>query len=295
MPRVAAVELPVTPLDPLEDEVLGRREAQAREAVAVAAAAGAGLVAFPEAFLPGYAHRAAPPEVARRGRALAVELATAHGVVVTLGVVDGDVCACLLATPAGEVHVLPKRYPTPGESRVWRPGGVTPPVRTSVGRVGVLVCADVLHAAAWRPLRGEVDLVVVAAAWPDYRGREEALPPWQRRLLGRVLQDSNAWRDEVLARGARYVGAPVVLANAVGPNAAGAAEEGFSGGSGGWSASGERLESARHALTDGAVVLVEVGPAQGPASSRLGRSPGWALFAAGYRIAAQLRRAGRGA
>ena len=294
MPRVAAVELSVTPLDPRDDVALGRREAQAREAVAVAASAGAGLVVFPEAFLPGYAHRAAPPEVAVRARALAQELAASHGVVVTLGVVDGDVCASLLATPAGDVYVIPKRFPTPGESRAWRAGDVMPPVQTLLGRVGVLVCADVLHAAAWRPLRGEVDLVVVAAAWPDYRGREEALPPWQRLLLGRVLRESNAWRDEVLARGARYVGAPVVLANAIGPNAAGAAGEGFSGGSGAWSPVGGRLDLARQILPEGAVVMVEVGAAQVPSSPRLGRSPGWALFAAGYRVAAQLRRATRG-
>lgn len=293
MPRVAAVELPVTPLDPRDDEALRRREAQAREAVAVAASAGAALVVFPEAFLPGYAHRAAPPEVAVRARALARELAAAHGVVVTLGIVDGDICACHLATPAGEEQAAPKRFPTPSEARVWRAGDLVPPMQTSLGRVGVLVCADVLHAEAWQPLRGKVDLVVVAAAWPDYRGREETLPRWQRSLLGRVLRESNAWRDEVLARGARFVGAPVVLANAVGPNAAGAAGEGFSGGSGAWSPRGERLMTERHALTDGAVVLVEIGPAQAPASPRLGRSPGWALFAAGYRVAAAARPATR--
>lgn len=258
--RVAAVELPGAPGD-----------ATARRAAARAALPeGAQLVVLPEAWWPGYAHQRV--DTGGDAREVGLDLARASGAWVAFGYLHGDGSWLGLAGPDGSWARYRKRFPSPAEARWWRGGGEPGVFQTPLGRVGVAVCADVLQLATWRGLVG-VDVVLVAAAWPDYRGRRA--PPG----LGWVAAQSNRYRDEVLAAGARALGAPVVFANASGPWRG---EEGFSGGSGVWDATGRRVAGAGQA--------VEVEP--GRAGPPLRHPARWRAFTAVYRWGARAVSAG---
>ena len=254
-------------------------------ALRVARREGADLALFPEAWLPGYA--AAPhPETGANARAWASAAARETGLHVALGFVDGDRCALGLAAPDGDAWTYHKRFPTPNEARRWRPGARPVVADCALGRVGLLICADVLHEDAWRPLAGHVDVVLVAAAWPDYAGREDALPALARPLLRPLLRGSNPWRERLLARAARAIGAPVLLCNATGPVAPGA-REAFSGGSGGWTPAGERAPERTVALGGGRCVRVDLPARSAPGAGGPVSTPGWRAFARGYRAAAR--------
>lgn len=268
-------------------------------ALRAAQAEGAALALFPEAWLPGYGCPGVPSGTGTSARLWASEAARATGLHIALGFVDGDRCALGLAAPDGEAWTYHKRFPTPAESRAWRPGERPVVADCALGRVGLLVCADVLHEDAWRPLAGRVDLVLVAAAWPDYAGREATLPRLARPLLRPVLRGSNPWRERLLGRAARAIGAPVLLCNTIGPSHppthAGVVER-FSGGSGGWTPVGERIPARAVALAGGGRCMVLEMPAATPADAGGGpvATPGWRAFAGAYRAAAATVRIAQG-
>jgi hypothetical protein len=193
---------------------LDERIAWADDAVARAAAAGAGLVVLPEATIPGYSHvRADCGDVARTWALGAAR----RGLAVAVGYLDGDGCWLGVADPDGRFTAYRKRFPSPAEGRVWRGGTDAVIVDTPVGRVGLLICADVLQLDAWRPYVGRVDAVAVAAAWPDYQGRLERTPRLARPALRWLFEGSVPYRDALLVRASAAVGAPVVFADASGP------------------------------------------------------------------------------
>jgi predicted amidohydrolase len=283
MPRVALLELPGAP------EPLGVRLKRLEDALVRAKAEGARLALTPEAFLPGYAPAARAPADAGDIPARLEALARAHGMAFACGFLDGARCSLGLAVPGAPLVRYAKRFPTPAESRGWARGAGPLVAETPMGRLGLLLCADVLHADSWRPLRGNVDAVLVAGAWPDYRGRRAALPPGIGALAAPVIAGSNAWREALLPRAARFVGAPVLWCNAVGPYPAGAPGEAFSGGSAAWSASGSPSRATCLPLREGRIVLVEAdfGGDRSPSAS-LGMSLGWRAFARAYRLAGQI-------
>lgn len=280
--RVAAVQLPG------RGGTLEEREAHAVGAVRAACAGGPGgkldLVVLPEATLPGYAHVRA--DCGDRARALAMALATETGACVALGYLDGDGAWMGLAAPDGGWWAYRKRFPAPAEARVWRAGTVPGVAETPIGRVGLAVCADALQRATWRGLAG-VDVVAVGAAWPDYRGRLDRTAAWARPGLAWLYAGSNPYRDALLGRAARALGAPVVFANASGPWEG---EEGFSGGSAVWDGDGRRVATVEG---DGAgAARAVVGRAE--PGTPLRHPPRWAAFSAVYRWAgAAVARVGR--
>jgi predicted amidohydrolase len=258
------------------------------EALRLAGAHEAELALAPEACLPGYAPgtKTLSPPGALLARVQA--LAEAHGIALACGAVDDGACALGLAVPGAGLVRYEKRFPTPAESRGWRPGRHPVVGQTPWGRVGLLLCADVLHADSWRPLRGKVDAVLVAGAWPDYVGRRDALGPLSGGLLAPVLAGSNAWREALLPQAARFVGAPVLWCNAMGRYPAGAPGENFSGGSAGWSAHGALLSARNLPLRAGRLVLLEAAFGGVPPGAGLEMPAPRRLFARGYRLAARL-------
>ena len=272
------------------------------DAIARARDAGARLVVFPECALTGYAPWGPDPrlDVAATRDTLAAR-ARAAGVHVILGWDAGDRCTLALATPDGAVHTYEKQHPTPTEARRWQRGGSAGIVPTAFGRVGLLVCADVLHRRAWEGLRGRVDLVVVAAAWPDYAGRLARLPPPLRPLARPVTEGSGPWRDRLLARAATSLGVPVVICDARGPLRAelpATSEpnvEGFRAASAAWDGHGAPLPlEARPGTGDtgGSILVGHLVPggtrrdAQAP-----DMEPDWRAFAGAYDGVARLRAA----
>ncbi len=277
---------------------------------------GASLVVFPECALTGYAPWGPDPrlDVGAAREALA-ERARATGLHVVLGWDAGDRCTLALAMPDGTVHIYDKQHPTPTEAGRWRRGRSAGIVPTAFGRVGLLVCADVLHPRVWEPLRGEVDLVVVAAAWPDYVGRLARIPAPLRPLARPVTEGSGPWRDTLLARAAASLGVPVVVCDATGPlRGAGPLpshdSEGFRAASAAWdgrgvpvplttvpgAAGGRKGPLQRHETPEaggmGPNVLVgEIVPGCTRSEAQLPRfDAGWRAFARGYDVVARARR-----
>lgn len=238
MPRVGALSLPI----PAPDDAEITRRVRALNA---------DLVVLPEAALPGYRH--AREDASARARALDLP--------VVVGFLDGQGSAAGVRV-GNRFIVYRKRFLAPAEARVWRAGRDAVIADTPVGRVGLLICADILQLQAWEDLRGRVDLVAVCAAWPHYRDRRA--PPG----LGWLYAGSPTYRDEHLSRCARSLGVPVVFANAKAPA--------FDGVCTIWDANG-------HAVATGDAVVSDVGPAtQGPPLRHRGR---WAIFAPIYRVA----------
>lgn len=251
------------------------RLARAAVAVRAAKAAGASLVVLPEAYLPGYAHAAA--DAGPAARAWLEATARADDVTVAMGYLDHDRCVLGVTTPNGAHTAYTKRFLSPDEARAWRAGTHPVIVETPVGRLGLLVCADVLQLSAWDAYVGRVDAVLVAAAWPDYRDRITTIPGVARPALGWLFRDSNPYREALLARAAVAVGAPIVFANATGPYRG---AEGFSGGSRIYGADGTVLAA-------GPLAVAPIVP--GTPGAPLRHTPRWAAFTRVYRFAAAAR------
>ncbi len=254
--KVAPLTLPGNAGSPTE------RHDWARRATARTAAAGADLVVLPEAYFPGYRHRRADAEAEARA------FATTQPIHVVTGFLQGDGNHAGLGAPDGRWVTYRKRYPTPDEARVWRAGSTPGIVTTALGRVGLLICADLLQPAAWAALAGRVDVVAVCAAWPDYVGR--VVHPPLRPVLAWLRRASAPHRDALLAAGARATGATVVYADAAGRWQD---REGFSGASGIWFPDGSHLR--------GPTVVAEARTAAPGEPVRLDRR--WTLFGAAYR------------
>ncbi len=265
--KVAPLTLPGNAGTPTE------RRAWAERAVARAAAAGADLVVLPEAWFPGYAHRRADAEAEARA------FATAQPIHVVTGFLQGDGSLAGVGGPDGSWATYRKRFPTPDESRFWEAGTEPGIVPTPLGRVGLLICADVLQPRAWADLAGRVDVVAVCAAWPDYVGRVVAPP--LRPVLAWLRRASAPHRDALLASGAAATGATVVFADAAGRWQG---REGFTAGSGVWSPDGT--------VVRGANIVAEARSAAPGPPVQVGKR--WALFGAVYEGARTLAARGGG-
>ena len=263
--RVASIQLPGVGGTVAERADLARA-AIAETNRAADGGASADLYVLPEACFPGYTHVRASGEGAARAFAESVDRR------VVVGFIEGAASCAGIWEPGGSWIVYQKRFPTPAESRVWRAGRESVVAQTGIGRVGMLICADVLQIDAWEDLRGRVDVVAVCAAWPEYRGR------WAPPGLAWLYAESNGYRDDLLGRAARSLGVPVVFANACGP--------GFSGGSAVWSAAGKIVAEPHE------IAVVEAsceGSAEAPPEVALRHPARWAAFTHAYRWAAEAR------
>lgn len=151
--------------------------AKADELIRDAARQGARLVLLPELFATGYTydqrltHHAEPIGGAltqwqqRRSRRL--------GVWIGAGIVEeaaGKVFDTFLLTgPAGEIHIYRKQYPAFFEKLYFHSGADVGIFDTALGRVGVMICWDMMQAKLCRALAGKIDLLLICSAWPDLR------------------------------------------------------------------------------------------------------------------------------
>lgn len=192
LPRIRAAAAHLAPVW-LDAEATA---AKAEDAVAEAARGGAGLVVFPESFLPGFpvwtalaapilthewfrrfamnSIRADGPEVMRLRRA-----ARRHGIHVSFGfseATDASV-GCLwnsnlLVGPDGAVlNHRRKLVPTYYEKLVWAPGDAEGlrVVETPLGRIGMLICGENTNPLARYALMAEgeqVHLATFPPIWP---------------------------------------------------------------------------------------------------------------------------------
>ena len=112
-----------------------------------------------------------------------------------------------LAEPDGSLHKYAKRQPTKNEVPAFDAGDDPSIVQTSLGRVGVVVCADMTWGASLlRPLAGAVDLLLVPQA--------SNAPRWQGRAVWRL---EAKMKRPMFAGHVRCIGAPAAIAGLIGP------------------------------------------------------------------------------
>src|SRR5439155_17059556 len=80
---------------------------------------------------------------------------------------DGVYDTFLLTGPAGEVLSYRKRYPAFFERLYFHSGRTIGIFDTSLGRIGVMICWDMVHPCLTRTMLGRIDLLLICSAWPD--------------------------------------------------------------------------------------------------------------------------------
>ncbi len=72
----------------------------------------------------------------------------------------------VLAGPAGEVHSYRKQYPVGFENLFFHRGSDLGIFNTSLGRIGVMICWDMVQPRLSREMAGRIDLLLISSAWP---------------------------------------------------------------------------------------------------------------------------------
>jgi len=73
----------------------------------------------------------------------------------------------LLAGPAGEFHSYRKQYLAFFERLYFNRGRTANIFDTALGRIGMMICWDMVHARLFREMAGRIDLLLICSAWPD--------------------------------------------------------------------------------------------------------------------------------
>jgi predicted amidohydrolase len=187
--RAAALQFAATPFD---------RERNLATAARLARAAvdqGAQLLVLPELFNTGlvYSPRLKQAAEAEDGPTLAwlgaqSRALGAHLAGTLLLRRAGRVHNVLaLAAPDGRRHLYAKRYPFLWERCSFEPGRLPVIAETALGRLGLLVCWDTAHPAAWAGYAGQVEAVLVAAAPARLHRAVLNFPGAQKVYLAQLL------------------------------------------------------------------------------------------------------------
>lgn len=219
--RAAAIQFFATPF--ALEQNLKTAERLTREA----ASQGARLIVLPELFNTGYVYTpklfsAAENEdgpTVRWLTHLSAELNAILGG--TLLLRDGQRLfnTFVLVEPDGKFHCYRKQHPFVWEHCYFESGDTPLIAETSIGRIGLLICWDAAFRSAWEAYRGKVDLVLIASAPPRFHRAVLNFPRARRVYVADLSPELLRHRDAIddwylggLARGARFVGAPVVSA-----------------------------------------------------------------------------------
>jgi len=142
------------------------------------AAEGVQLAVFPELSVTGYDLSAANAGKAEAldGPSVAAlcELARRHDAILVAGMTEDRDGRChntqVVVGPDGLCGVYRKRHVSSAENAIWQCGGGNEIIETDLGRIGIGICADMLFGTPWSRYDHEtVDLIISAAAWPDFR------------------------------------------------------------------------------------------------------------------------------
>jgi N-carbamoylputrescine amidase len=207
---IACAQLACTPFEPASN--LDKADHVIREA----ARQGARLILLPEFLATGFTydrrlHDFAEPVGGpltrwqqRRSRQTGCWIGAGHIEEAPDGVFD----TFLLTGPAGEVFSYRKQYPAFFEMLYFGRGRSPGVFDTSLGRVGLMICWDMVHARPTRALAGRIDLLLICSAWPE-------VGPGNIPLYG-----LRGWLDQQPAqrprRLAERLGVPVAYCNLTG-------------------------------------------------------------------------------
>lgn len=180
--KIAVTQMDVTPAP------TPQRLERAARLVQSAAQEGAQLVVLPELFNTGYAYeevnyqRAEPmtgPTV-RWMKELASRL-NLH-LAGSLLLLDGrDVYnSMLLVAPNGRLWRYDKNHPWAWERAYFVDGREITVADTALGKIGLMVCADVIYPEMWERYAGQVDLIITSSSPPDVGALELRFPNGER-------------------------------------------------------------------------------------------------------------------
>jgi N-carbamoylputrescine amidase len=191
--------------------------ARATEQIRAAAAQGAKLIVLPELFTTGYTYDAqlldhgepigGPTTLWMQAASRRHDMHLAASIVERSGNAYFD--TALLTTPGGMIHIYRKRYPAFFEKLYFRRGREVGIFVTDLGRIGVMICWDMVHHRLYRELAGNIDLLIVCSAWPCLETGNLRLP-----MIGGWMSRRPFLTPPSLAQ---RLGVPVVYANQCGP------------------------------------------------------------------------------
>ena len=115
----------------------------------------------------------------------------------------------LLVGPTGEIHSYRKHYPAFFEMLLFHRGRTVGIFDTALGRIGLLVCWDMVHARLWKAMAGQIDLLLICSAWPAAKTGNLPIPGFQ------------GWLDRQPVHMPKYLAktldVPVAYCNMTGP------------------------------------------------------------------------------
>ncbi len=151
---------------------------RARAAIENAAADGADLLLLPEFFADGYTYDRRVAEAAETIDGDVVEWmhdrSTQTGCWIAGSIVEKshrrrDFDTLVLVSPDGRTWSYRKRALPFFENLYFRRGDRVGIFETELGRIGVMLCWDMIHERLVRELEDRIDLLLVCSAWPDVR------------------------------------------------------------------------------------------------------------------------------
>ena len=133
------------------------------------------LILLPEVFNTGYRYEKRLGDCAEEldGRTVSwmKQLSLVHGCCIGGGIIErsGDTLynTFVLAEPTGIVHTYRKRHLPFFENLYFKTGNEPGIFDTCMGRVGVLVCWDMIFKKTVNELKDKVDILLVSSCWPD--------------------------------------------------------------------------------------------------------------------------------
>jgi predicted amidohydrolase len=180
--KIAAVQMDANPAPTVE------RLARAERLVTQAAEAGAELIVLPELFNTGYGY-----DDENHRRAEALDGPTATWLRETAARLDIHLAgslmlierpevynALLLLAPDGRTWRYDKNYPWGWERGYFRERRGISVADTDLGRLGMMICADVGHRGLWKQYAGKVDLMLICSCPPDVGRAVFCFPDGQR-------------------------------------------------------------------------------------------------------------------
>lgn len=176
--KIAVVQMIAVPAPTLE------RLERADTLIAQAASSGAELVVLPELFNTGYEYSDANYDRAEKldGQTVVWMKASAklHNIHLTGSMLlrdNGDIYnAMLLIAPDGRLWRYNKNYPWAWERAYFREGNGVTVADTDLGKLGMLICADVTYPELWAQYQGKIQAMIVSSC-PPAVGNLSAIPP----------------------------------------------------------------------------------------------------------------------
>ena len=92
----------------------------------------------------------------------------------------------VMAGPTGELHTYRKRHLPFYEKLYFKAGRDEGIFDTPLGRIGVLICWDMVHRKRVKELANKVDLLLISSAWPDLTTGNIGLPFFQSWMTRQV-------------------------------------------------------------------------------------------------------------